>query len=133
MSTLRILIVSAIVSLGAVAAYGVSQSQAMIPTGGKLFNDRLVPELEVPVLIEAPFLEAEPMPASTRIAGTAANRGDRVAGLDCSRQTWPMISPDCMQGDAPARKPVRTITVETRTAPATSVLTRVPARDVTRR
>ncbi|MGQ7791225.1 hypothetical protein ACUN0C_02325 [Faunimonas sp. B44] len=51
-----------------------------------------------------------------------ARKGDRLDG--CPGETWPNLSAGCLGA---AAEPARTVTVEYRTKPATSVLVRLPA------
>ena len=110
---IRIAGMSAVLAAG-VVAYGDAGSAAT-PTG-KAFTDRL-----------PSFGEA-----ATSVAGSpsgAQGKSDREArALSCATQTWPYFSADCLTrvGEAGPARQVRTITVETREAPNTSTLVRVP-------
>ena len=53
-----------------------------------------------------------------------------VAGADiCSAQTWPNIAPQCLTAvdGTPPHREFRTVTIEQRPNPASSVLVRMPA------
>ena len=118
---------SAILAAGAVTAFG-STGQAAI-TPGKISYDRLPSSSDMPEV--RPEARARVGAPATPRSDFASGQGDRwsaASGADCSRQAWPYISDACLApaGDARARRPVRTITVETREGANTSVLVRTP-------
>ncbi|MYZ48526.1 hypothetical protein [Propylenella binzhouense] len=59
---------------------------------------------------------------SPAVVTAAAGKADRLSG--CGAETWPNVSSACTGRAVP---PARTVTVEYRNAPATSVLVRLPA------
>ena len=104
---------SAVLSAGVMTAYEAPKAPA--PDSVKLFHDRIAPD--------APVSFAE---ASTAVPARAAMTD---ASPNCAGQTWPYVARDCIAAadGAPARKVVRTITIERRDAPNTSTLVRLPA------
>jgi hypothetical protein len=111
---LKIAGVSAVLAAGLVTALDWPRAREMAP---KAYLDRL-PETEVapPVAIARE--------ASTRTAAIETAKADV-----CAASAWPNIPRECLSGSdgAPARKAIRTITIESRDGASTSVLTRVPA------
>lgn len=104
--------VSAVLSAGVVTAF--EPPQAPAPVSAKIYQDRLVSEPAEKVM----FADA----SSAKVSMT-----DASIGRDCTAQTWPYVSRDCIATDATApRRVVRTITIERRDAPNTSTLVRVP-------
>lgn len=83
-------------------------------------------EGRAPAKLHYDRVAAEPAHAPVRYASTEAEVTAVSASTDgpsCSGQTWPYVDPAC---GSSSRKPVRTITIERREAPATSTLVRVP-------
>src|SRR5215211_7804844 len=118
---------SAILAAGVVTAFG-STGQAAI-TSGKISYDRLPASSDMPeVRSEAHALVGAPATPRSDFAPGKGDRWNAGSGADCSRQAWPCISDACLDpaGEARARRPVRTITVETREGANTSILVRVP-------
>ena len=118
---------SAILAAGVVTAFGNTGQAAITP--GKISYDRLPSSGDVPeVWSEARALVGAPATPRSDFASGQGDRWSARSGADCSRQAWPYISDACRDpaGDARARRPVRTITVETRQSANTSVLVRIP-------
>lgn len=103
--------VSALLSAGVVTA--IDPTVIPAPVSTKIFHDRLPSEpVSNVVLADAS--------GTVQVAATTTT--------DCKSQAWPYVSGDCVakSGEAGARKPVRTITIERRDAPNTSTLVRIP-------
>jgi hypothetical protein len=118
---------SAILAAGVVTAFGNTGQAAVTP--GKVSYDRLPSSSDLPELrSDARALVGVPAASSSDFASGKGGRWSARSEGDCSAQTWPYISDACLTpaGDARARRPVRTITVETREGANTSVLVRVP-------
>lgn len=115
---------SAVLSAGVMTAYEAPKATA--PDSVKLYHDRIAPDAPVS------FADASSAVAATAVA-TKASAGD--ASPNCAGQTWPYVASDCIADGAanPARKVVRTITIERREAPNTSTLVRLPAETAPRR
>ena len=121
---IRIAGISAILAAG-VVAFGEAGSAAT--TSGKIFTDRL-----------SEFADAGHPATTDRLAVAVAGSRSGGAGvkssrltheaLKCELEAWPYVSVECVAsgGGTNASRPVRTITLEKRDAPATSVLVRVP-------
>jgi hypothetical protein len=115
------------------------------PTPASVIADRFVFTAD----IAAPVGEGVDLTAARRDAAAAlaavvipmealARKGDRLdvaAKVPCADQTWPNIAGNCLvtQDGAPARQPVRYVTVERRTAPSASELVRYQVTDVASR
>ncbi|WP_375457643.1 hypothetical protein [uncultured Enterovirga sp.] len=110
---------SAVLSAGVVTAYEAPKAPA--PDSGKIYHDRIAPD--------APISLAD---ASSVITQKTVMSD---ASPDCGAQIWPYVASTCIANasDAPARKAVRTITIERRDAPNTSTLVRLPAETAPRR
>lgn len=119
---------SAILSVAIVTAYELPQARETSPVKDK-YTERLSPnqsEPTVQIAIYTPVREAPTAPVGGALKGDSL----RVKLEDrCATQAWPNISSDCLvaANGTPARKAVRTITIEERTAPNTSTLVRRPA------
>ena len=118
---------SAVLSAGLVTASAIPGMPVSGPVDAKIYSDRVVDAT-------GPRLIAYAAP-SARTA--AQGRGDslRAAPDRCAAQAWPNIPQECLTavGTAPARKSVRTITIEQREGANTSVLVRLPAAQVAQR
>jgi hypothetical protein len=118
---------SAILATGVVTAFGSTGQAAIAP--GKISYDRLPASSDMPeVRSEARALVGAPAAPRSDFASGKGDRWSARSEADCSRQAWPYISDACLDpaGEARARRPVRTITVETREGTNTSVLVRIP-------
>jgi hypothetical protein len=118
---------SAILAAGVVTAFGNTGQAAVTP--GKVSYDRLPSSGDVPeIWSEARSLVGAPATPRSDFASGQGDRWSAGSEADCSRQAWPYISDACLApaGDARARRPVRTITVETREGANTSILVRMP-------
>lgn len=104
---------SAVLSAGYVTAYEAPKAPA--PDSVKIYHDRIAPD--------APLSFAD---ASSALPAKAVMND---AAPNCAGQTWPYVAGDCIadRSGNPARKAVRTITIERRDAPNTSTLVRLPA------
>ena len=125
---------SAILAAGVVTAFGNTGQAASNP--GKLFHDRLPSSNDVPqVGPETRALAVAPATSDQVVGSGKSDRLDARAQADCATQVWPYISAGCLipVGEARAPRPVRTIAVETREGPNTSVLVRVPQTTVAAR
>lgn len=128
----KIVGLSAILSVAIVTAYELPQARETAPVEKK-HTDRLLPTQGEPTVQIALYS----VPASTEAAASTGEvrKGDSLrvnAGDRCASQTWPNISSDCLvaANGTPARKAVRTITIEERTGPNTSTLIRRPAAEM---
>lgn len=125
LSTAKILGLSAVLSAGLVTALEFPRASETIAP--KAFSDRLVQEADAPSTTLR-------LPAGTasftvsRAADGSLRKGDAAPAPRCEVQAWPNIERACLSAadGTPARQAVRTITVETREAPNTSTLTRLP-------
>jgi hypothetical protein len=133
--TAKIIGLSAILSVGIVTAYELPQARESAPAAKK-YTDRVLPAEGSPgqpmIAYAAPVSQI-----AVRETQGEARKGDslRMQMEDrCAAQAWPNISADCLAAvnGAPVRKPARTITIEERTANA-STLVRVPLADVAAR
>src|SRR5215210_883974 len=123
----KIACLSAILATGVVTAFGSTGQAAIAP--GKISYDRLPASSDMPeVRSEARALVGAPAAPRSDFAPGKGDRWNAGSGADCSRQAWPYISDACLTpaGEARARRPVRTITVETREGANTSDLVWVP-------
>ncbi len=124
---------SVILSVAIVTAYELPQARETPPVSKK-HTDRVLPSQGEPTVQIAVY--AVPAQAGDAAHGhEGAAKGDslRVKMDDrCTAQTWPNISGDCLvaANGTPARKAVRTITIEERTGPNTSTLIRRPATEM---
>jgi hypothetical protein len=69
--------------------------------------------------------------AAAEPAEAEATRGDLLVPIECLNQVWPDISPECLIGDDGATSAeVRTVTIGYETGEDSSVLMRMPAREL---
>jgi hypothetical protein len=99
---------SAFLAAGFVIGIDATQTKAAAPEPVKKYTDRILP------------------------SDAAIEPRQAAAHAPCGAQAWPYVPQECLTG-APAKKSVRTITVERREAPAISMLVRVPVMDVASR
>lgn len=117
----------AVVAIGAFAVEMTSEAK-----GARAVGDVHAPVAEsIDHRIGSAFELAGIAPAAAKTA--AAKKGDRLPAR-CLGQAWPAIGAECLsRAGMDAAEPVRTVTVEYRTGPATSVLMRMPAGELASR
>ena len=111
----------------AVLLLGVPSAAADETTPGKLQDRVTADRFAAPGLVHDARMTDQQLAAH---GAARARRQDRLHVLPggCEGTIWPQIPLRCLFALGPNRtRPVRTITVETRIGPNTSVLTRVPA------
>ena len=130
-STARIFGLSAILSVTIVTAYELPQAREMSPVGHKHI-DRVLPSAAHTMGQIGDFTPSAVAPTARTEGGRKGDSLRTKADDHCAAQTWPTISSDCLvaANGTPARKAVRTITFEERTAPNTSTLVRRPAAEM---
>ncbi len=134
MQWIKIAGLSAVLAAGVVITFENTGQAATTP--GKVFHDRLPASSDMPeVRSKARSLVGLPAASSSDFASGKGGRWRARSEADCSTQAWPYISDACLTpaGEARARRPVRTITVETREGTNTSILVRVPQTTVATR
>jgi hypothetical protein len=106
---------SAVLSAGLVTAYTPAPTD-----GGKLYHDRIAQSLDDAGLALRPI--------ALTLAAAETTGSVEKASQRCGAQAWPNIAPDCLSAAAgtPPRASVRTITIEKRGTPNTSMLVRLP-------
>jgi hypothetical protein len=118
---------SAVLSAGLVTAAAIPGMPASGAVDGKIYGERVADAA-------GPRLVAYAAPSART---TTQGRTDslRAASDRCAAQAWPYIPHECLTSGAtaPARKSVRTITIEQRDGVSTSVLVRLPAQQVAQR
>jgi len=131
---------SAVLSAGLVTAFDLPGAPERAPIAGQKFLDRLPQDgREVAAHRTATTTGSVTLAREAAAGGKAAvGRGNfqRSAAADCTGQTWPNISHDCLTSadGRPARQAARMITVEERRdMERTSVLVRLPATEIARR
>jgi hypothetical protein len=132
--TAKIIGLSAILSAAIVTAYELPQAREAAPVA-KRYTDRVLPtegaSAQPAIAYAVPLSQS-----SVRETEGEGRKGDSLRRKEhrCADQAWPNISTDCVAAvnGAPVRKPVRTITIEERTANG-STLVRVPVADVAAR
>lgn len=116
-TVLKLAGLSAVLSAGVVTAYELPKATA--PAQAKIYQNRILPDAPAPVAYAD---------AGKAVGPTGGAADDGSVGPNCFAQAWPYVSQDCVSDakGAPARKAVRTITIERREAANTSTLVRVP-------
>ena len=118
---------SAVLSAGFVTASEMPPSQAAGSAGAKLYTERLAEDL--PAQPTRIVLAGTGEIQSEQPVRTAKGDSLGAAPSDCAARGWPNIPRECLAAAAgtPVRTGVRTITIERREGPNTSVLVRMPA------
>jgi hypothetical protein len=132
--TKGMIVLSALVSAGLVAAFDGTRSRAGDQTAASQVAQRfpLASEMFTPVSMShfaAQKLSAEQPAADGR-------RGDRLPMSDsCAQQDWPYLAEQCLvtADGNPTRKVNRVITIERRVGDNTSELVRMPVADLAQR
>lgn len=130
-SAAKIAGLSAILAVAIVTAYELPQARETPPVSKK-HTDRVLPSQGEPTVQIAVYTPATGG-ATTLTDGAPKGDSLRFKVEDrCAAQTWPNISGDCLvaANGTPARRAVRTITIEERTGPNTSTLVRRPAAEM---
>jgi hypothetical protein len=122
LATLRIAVLSAVLSGIVVSTLWTADAQAPAPASTKVFVDRL-PETPMP------SAEMASIGAAFSDMKSAGHKEDRIAVSEdaCRAAAWPYV-PDACISKAGEERPriIRTVTVEMRQGENTSVLVRMP-------
>ena len=131
-STLKIAVLSAVLSGVVVSTFWTPQAHTETPDGTKTFVDRLPPDAPENATVQLVTVTRSPA------THTSGRKGDRVIpgqASGCAEAAWPYLPQECvtLASRTEPRSSVRFVTVENRVGENTSVLVRMPPTTVASR